>query len=264
MTMTPQVQSTLLANTLDIQVPGPGARREGDFFVDQLDERATPAPPRINADLLNWRAKREERRGRLARARELWRRCLEIDRADGRAYIALARDLERRKRDAAAAAELLAEGLRQDPSNPYVRQAYGVLLERTGDAREALAQLRLATRYDPSHVASHVATARLLTRDLRDAPLNRRPPADSEAAAAEARPFDDEWRLEPAPALARLPRADDAAKVAEARTSFERALKAEPKNYYALSCFADLEARGPGGNRTRRGGFETREISATF
>ena len=170
-TLTKKMADSLLANSLEIQVPGPGAAREGDFFESQRRERAAPAALRINADLLHWRAKKEERRGRIKEARRLWQLCLQIRPDDGRTYIALARDLERRQRDGEAALQLLNEGLTQDPSNAYVRQAYAVLLERRGRTTEALKQLRLATAYDPKHVASWVATARLLTSDLRGAPL---------------------------------------------------------------------------------------------
>eukprot|EP00629_Pelagomonadales_sp_RCC1024_P005977 CAMPEP_0119294620 /NCGR_PEP_ID=MMETSP1329-20130426/48356_1 /TAXON_ID=114041 /ORGANISM="Genus nov. species nov., Strain RCC1024" /LENGTH=467 /DNA_ID=CAMNT_0007295517 /DNA_START=84 /DNA_END=1483 /DNA_ORIENTATION=+ len=206
-TLTRKVQETLLGQTLEIQVPGPGAAREGDFFASDAPKRTLT----INADLLNWRAKRDERRGRVDAARALWRRAVAIDKYDGRAYIALARDLETRRRDPARASELLAESLRLVPENAYVRQAYGVLLERRGRRREALDQLRLATAYDPSHVASHVATARLLTRDL-------------------AKDSDDLKR-------------EETEAVAEARQCFKSALKARPRDYYALSAAADLEAR---------------------
>ena len=70
-------------------------------------------------------------------ARRLWQLCLQIRPDDGRTYIALARDLERRQRDGEAALQLLNEGLTQDPSNAYVRQAYAVLLERRGRTTEA-------------------------------------------------------------------------------------------------------------------------------
>ena len=43
--------------------------------------------------------------------------------------------------------------------------------ERRGRRDDALAELKLAVDYDPGHGASWVAMARLLTRDVRDAPL---------------------------------------------------------------------------------------------
>lgn len=237
-TLTKKMADSLLANSLEIQVPGPGAAREGDFFDQQRRERAAPAALRINADLLHWRAKKEERRGRIKEARRLWKLCLEVRPEDGRTYICLARDLERRQRDGAGALRLLNEGLLQDPANAYVRQAYAVLLERRGRTGEALKQLRLATAYDPRHVASWVATARLLTRDLRGAPLPLRRDVNM------TDDDDEVWLLgATTKTLARAPEKDEQRKAADARVCFEKALKAEPRNYYALSCFADLEAR---------------------
>jgi len=237
-TLTKKMADSLLANSLEIQVPGPGAAREGDFFESQRRERAAPAALRINADLLHWRAKKEERRGRIKEARRLWQLCLQIRPDDGRTYIALARDLERRQRDGEAALQLLNEGLTQDPSNAYVRQAYAVLLERRGRTNEALKQLRLATAYDPKHVASWVATARLLTRDLRGAPLPLRRDVN------QTEDDDEVWLLgTTTQTLARAPEKDDQRNAADAIECFKKALQAEPRNYYALSCFADLEAR---------------------
>ena len=136
-TLTKKMADSLLANSLEIQVPGPGAAREGDFFESQRRERAAPAALRINADLLHWRAKKEERRGRIKEARRLWQLCLQIRPDDGRTYIALARDLERRQRDGEAALQLLNEGLTQDPSNAYVRQAYACLLYTSPSPRDS-------------------------------------------------------------------------------------------------------------------------------
>ena len=42
-TLTKKMADSLLANSLEIQVPGPGAAREGDFFESQRRERAAPA-----------------------------------------------------------------------------------------------------------------------------------------------------------------------------------------------------------------------------
>ena len=39
-TLTKKMADSLLANSLEIQVPGPGAAREGDFFESQRRERA--------------------------------------------------------------------------------------------------------------------------------------------------------------------------------------------------------------------------------
>ena len=202
-TLSAKVKEKLLASTLEVQVPGPGAAREGAYF-----ERSAPrAALRINLDVLNWRAKRERRRGRHDVARKLWGLCIELDKFDGRAWIALSRDAQLQRRDVSRAAELLAESLRLNPKSAYVRQAYGVLLERQGRRVSALEQYERATRDDPSHAASWVAKARLISRGSCEAD------------------------------------AEDDANVLEGRRCFEAALQADARNYYALSAWADLEAR---------------------
>ncbi|KAH8070802.1 hypothetical protein JL721_4714 [Aureococcus anophagefferens] len=187
-TLTKKVQQSLLANSLEIQVPGPGAKREGAFF--EGGKRRPRALP-INADLLNWRAKRALRRGQLREARALWRR----------------------------------------PTRCF--------WERRGRRDDALAELKLAVDYDPGHGASWVAMARLLTRDVRDAPL----PLNGRDQRRRGREEEDwlagaNWN-----SLAEGPRRGDLARVEEARRCYAKALEAQPRSYFALSAFGDLEAR---------------------
>ena len=40
-TLTKKMADSLLANSLEIQVPGPGAAREGDFFESSVERRST-------------------------------------------------------------------------------------------------------------------------------------------------------------------------------------------------------------------------------
>lgn len=240
-----KVQEKLLAATLDIQVPGPGAAREGVLFEACAPERAL----RINLDLLNYRAKRAQKRGEASTARRLWQQCLEIDRLDGRAWLALSRDAERELRDPQLASRYLTEGLYHDPTNAHVRQAYGVFLERQGLRRQALEQLERAIRHDPAHAASYVAKARLVERRCRRRPSEgvcfatntpRQAQAYNEArkcyALALAAEPDNERALV-ASALFEF----GSGRTEAARTLFDRAVRANPRNAAAYAAWAKME-----------------------
>ncbi|KAH8050018.1 hypothetical protein JL720_15487 [Aureococcus anophagefferens] len=107
---------------------------------------------------------------------------------------------------------------------------------RRAGARRALAELKLAVDYDPGHGASWVAMARLLTRDVRDAPLPLDGRDRRRRAAATRTGRGRQLELAARPA-ARRPRAR------RARRCYAKALEAQPRSYFALSAFGDLEAR---------------------
>lgn len=208
--MSAKVEETLLASTLEIQVPGPGAKREGSYFESNGPLRTL----KINLDLLNWQAHRKKKRGDYDGARELFKKCTELDPVDGRAWLALSKDAE--ARDPRRAARYLLRALRHDPTNAHVRQAYGVLLERSGQRSRALSHYEQALKHNPKHAASWIAKARLLDKPFRT-------------------------RLEDGKYAVTSPKDDNT--LSEARRCYENAVAAEPKNYHALVSAATFEAR---------------------
>lgn len=245
-----KVQEKLLASTLDIQVPGPGASREGSYFQAAAPARALA----INLDLLNYRAKREQKRGKPSAARRLWKQCIEIDGHDGRAWLALSRDAERELRDPRLAAQYLTEGLYHNPTNAHVRQAYGIFLERQGLRRQALEQFERAIRNDPFHAASYVAKARLLERRCRTARkqvgngvttwISASTSREAEAYEEARRCYALAIRAEPANEQALVACAmfeAGSGRIEAARALFQRAVRANPKNAAAHAAWAKVE-----------------------
>jgi len=134
-------------------------------------------PLRVNADRLNYHAKKELRSNRLEEAQELYEMAIQIDPRDGRAYLGLSRCAQRR-RDFKLARECLKIGIAQSVScasdstpdngaNPFLLQALGCLEEKAGRLSQAESLYISAVRSRPSHAASWVALAQLRTRKFR-------------------------------------------------------------------------------------------------
>jgi tetratricopeptide (TPR) repeat protein len=134
-------------------------------------------PLRVNADRLNYHAKKEFRSNKLEEAQELYEEAIRIDPRDGRAYLGLARCAEGR-RDYKLARECLRMGIAQSVScapdgtpdtgaNPFLLQALGCLEEKCGHLSQAESLYISAVRSRPSHAASWLALAQLRTRKFR-------------------------------------------------------------------------------------------------
>lgn len=134
-------------------------------------------PLRVNADRLNYHAKKELRGNRLEEAQELYEMAISIDPFDGRAYLGLSNCAQRR-RDFKLAREYLKIGIAQSAScasdstpdngaNPFLLQALGCLEEKSGRLSQAESLYISAVRSRPSHAASWVALAQLRTRKFR-------------------------------------------------------------------------------------------------
>eukprot|EP00535_Pseudo-nitzschia_heimii_P000815 CAMPEP_0197185016 /NCGR_PEP_ID=MMETSP1423-20130617/11074_1 /TAXON_ID=476441 /ORGANISM="Pseudo-nitzschia heimii, Strain UNC1101" /LENGTH=804 /DNA_ID=CAMNT_0042635979 /DNA_START=640 /DNA_END=3055 /DNA_ORIENTATION=+ len=134
-------------------------------------------PLSVNADRLNYHAKKELRSNRLEEAQELYEMAIQIDPRDGRAYLGLSRCAQRR-RDFKLARECLKIGIAQSVScgadstpdngaNPFLLQAFGCLEEKAGRLSQAESLYISAVRSRPSHAASWVALAQLRTRKFR-------------------------------------------------------------------------------------------------
>ena len=130
-------------------------------------------PLKVNADRLNYLAKKEFRHGRIEEAQELYEQAMQVDPRDGRAYLGLSRCAQRR-RDFKLARSYLKAGISRafSPSakdrgaNPFLLQALGCLEERVGNLGQAEALYLAAVRSRPFHAAGWVSLAQLRTRKL--------------------------------------------------------------------------------------------------
>ena len=154
--LTTKVQQRLIEETVEVQVPGPGAVQVGgDFF-----ERRPARPLKLNLDLLNHFARRARLDGNETRAREYWVRAIESDPRDGRAWLALARG-EAKRRNFEQAVGLFKRGLKYSPENVHLLQAYGVCLEKAGRPMLAMKLYKHACELDATHAPSWVARAQI-------------------------------------------------------------------------------------------------------
>jgi len=149
----------------------------GDGAIQFREGVRLANPLRVNADRLNYHAKKELRSNRLEEAQELYETAIQIDPSDGRAYLGLSRCAQRR-RDFKLARECLKIGIAQSVScasdstpdngaNPFLLQALGCLEEKAGRLSQAESLYISAVRSRPSHAASWVALAQLRTRKFR-------------------------------------------------------------------------------------------------
>lgn len=115
----------------------------------------TPLP--VQLDLLNYHARvASRRRNTRARARGLYRRCVDINSADGRAWLGLAK-LHLAEGDVANARKTFRGGVNSSRKNSHLLQAWGVLEEREGFVDRAKGFYEAAVRANPQHTPSWVA-----------------------------------------------------------------------------------------------------------
>ena len=149
----------------------------GDGAVQFREGVRLGNPLRVNADRLNYFAKKDLRKDRVEEAQEMYEMAIDIDPRDGRAYLGLARCAERR-RDFTLARKILSIGIANSVSvgpngtpdagaNPYLLQALGCLEEKTGNLAQAENLYIEAVKSRPSHAASWVALGQLRTVKFR-------------------------------------------------------------------------------------------------
>lgn len=124
-------------------------------------EPKRPKPLPYQLDLLSYYAKEALKKRNIPEAVRIYKRCVELDRYDGRAYIGLAR-IEGRRRNTTAARAIYEEGLKWCGENSFVLQAYGVFEQKNGDLRKAMELFDAAIKQGPRHSASWLAKAQLL------------------------------------------------------------------------------------------------------
>ena len=149
----------------------------GDGAVQFREGVRLGNPLSVNADRLNYHAKKELQKGRVEEAKELYTTAVRLDPRDGRAYLGLSRCAQRR-RDFKLARECLQTGIANAApgqandgnmdrgSNPFLLQALGHLEEKMGHLSQAEELYIAACKSRPSHAAAWVSLAQLRTRKL--------------------------------------------------------------------------------------------------
>lgn len=138
-------------------------QEEWDLTAGVMSGRKKAAPLKINVDMWSFNAKKEMQKGNFSGAEFWYDKCSKYNPRDGRAWLGLARILWKRG-DKVNAERTYKEGLYFDQKNPYLLQAYSVLLEKTGRVEAATALLTKSVRIDPKHAASWVSLAKLHQR----------------------------------------------------------------------------------------------------
>lgn len=204
------------------------------------------------------------------RAESLYQRCIDTDRADGRAWLGLARlCASRGEKDDAR--RIFHDGVSASVKNPFLLQAWGVFEEREGKLERAKGLYEAALRADEGHCASWVALGLWEARYGRDAYKARecfRTGAEGsdgshnyyiwhvwgvlERSLGEVdearRLFQKGVDINPANGSTYVVWAaleEEEGNYAEAIALFEKAEKASPKNVHALIAHAAAIERGP-------------------
>ena len=111
---------------------------------------------KAHLDLLTYSGRQEFIKGNFTGALEIYNRCIEYNPADGRAWLGIARIYWKTggARRAALAEKAYKDGLSYNPKNPYLLQAYAVMLVKLGQLKEAQKLLIGSVKSNPSHAAS--------------------------------------------------------------------------------------------------------------
>jgi tetratricopeptide (TPR) repeat protein len=221
----------------------------GDGAVKFRDGVRLGNPLKVNADILNYQAKKEFAKGRLEEAEELYEKALELDPRDGRSYLGLSR-IAQRRRDFKLAKDYLRAGISRSVSlikgekldrgpNPFLLQALGCLEERMGNLAQAEALFISAVKSRSSHAAAWVSLAQLRTRKLRQSASAGRVCFQSAERELELAGCPPSSHVYTAWASLEYKKAGDARR---ARELFEKALKCDPKCSPAWLQLGVLEA----------------------
>lgn len=95
-------------------------------------------------------AQREARSGRLEKAEELFRRCLTMDRKDGRSWLQLAQLASRRGRQEEARS-YFAQGVSECPESVHLLQSWAMLEHKAGDLEKACELFEKGMAQDPGN-----------------------------------------------------------------------------------------------------------------
>lgn len=94
---------------------------------------------------------------------DLYKRCIDYDPCDSRAWHGLAR-IHYKRGELALCEKVYKDGLYYCPKNPFLLQGWAVMLEKLGDTSRAIQMLMTSVKHNPKHAASWVALAGLNRR----------------------------------------------------------------------------------------------------
>lgn len=190
-----------------------------------------PAALPVQLDLLNYHARvASRRRSTRPTAHRLYRRCISLNSADGRAWLGLAR-LRLADGDVTAARRTFRAGVSASRGNAHLLQAWGVLEERQGNPARAKGLYEAAVRADPAHCAAWVALGLWYRRFQNDVSEARN--AFKQGAEADPNNY-YVWHV-----WGMLER--DCRRLPVARECFRRGVEANPNNAATYVAWGSLE-----------------------
>ena len=145
---------------------------EEDYDLEQgvNPSRIKQLPLQANIDLWSYNARQSFLKGNYTGALRMYKKCVDYNPVDGRAWLGIARiHYKRGKYDLAESA--YKDGLYYNPKNPFLMQSWAVMLEKVGRVNEAISLLTTSIKANPAHSASWVALANIKQQrgDIADA-----------------------------------------------------------------------------------------------
>lgn len=193
--------------------------------------RRKALPIKANLDLWTYEARRELTKGNFTGSEAIYRKCIDYNPCDGRAWLGLAR-VQWKTGKGDLAEKSFKDGLYYDPKNPYLMQAWAVQLVKQGKTKQAMTLLTAAVKKSPGHAASWVEMARIHQRsgDVISARYCFQQAAESDKRSYVALQAWGVLELE-------------LGNTAKARELLERAISISPSSVHSLQALATLEKR---------------------
>lgn len=132
-------------------------------ITESIKESTKTQPIKANIDLLSYNARKELLRSNFTGAINLYEQCIDYNPRDGRPWLGLAR-IYWKKRNSVKAEKTYRDGLYYNPKNPFLLQAWAVMLEKLGRIPEAQKLLIKSVKSSPGHAASWCALGSLNSR----------------------------------------------------------------------------------------------------